>query len=140
MSVEVERKIVVAARVEDVWKAVGDFGALADWHPGIATCDVERNGPSVYRHLRAHDGGEFLEREVAEHDEAEDHSYAYEIVSSPLPVSNYRSVFRVVPDDGGAKIVWSGEFEAHGVAPQDAAHAVADIYEAGLANLKKQFA
>jgi hypothetical protein len=140
MSVEVERKVVVPAAVEDVWKAVGDFGAVAAWHPAIATCDVERNGPVVFRHLRTHDGGEFLEREVAEHDEPTDHSYAYEIVSSPLPVSNYRSVFRVLPADGGAKIVWSSEFEADGVSPQEAARIVAGIYEAGLESLKAKFA
>lgn len=140
MTVEVERKVVVTAAVEDVWKAVGDFGALASWHPAVATCDVERNGPVVYRHLRTHDGGEFLEREVAEHDEPEDHSYTYEIVSSPLPVSNYRSVFRVLPEGEGARVEWSSHFEAEGVAPQEAAKAVAGIYEAGLENLKKQFA
>ena len=140
MSVEVERKISVPASVEDVWRKIGDFGALAAWHPAVETCDVERNGPVVYRHLRTIDGGEFLEREVAEHDEATDHSYTYEIVSSPLPVSNYRSVFRVLPDDGGARVVWYSEFEAAGVAPNEAAAIVAGIYEAGLQGIKQQFA
>lgn len=140
MTVEVERKVVVPASVEDVWQAVGDFGALASWHPAVATCDVERNGTIVYRHLRTVDGGEFLEREVAEHDEPTDHSYAYEIVSSPLPVSSYRSVFRVLPESDGARVVWSSEFEAQGVSTKEAAQAVAGIYEAGLASIKKQFA
>ncbi len=140
MTVEVERKVVVPAAVETVWRAIGDFGAMAAWHPAIATCDVERNGTVVYRHLRTHDGGEFLEREVAEHDDAHDHSYSYEIVSSPLPVSNYRSVLRVLREEDGTKVVWSSEFEAEGVTTHEAARAVAGVYEAGLANIKQRFA
>jgi hypothetical protein len=139
MTVEVHRKVVVLAPVEEVWRQVGDFGAINGWHPAIATCDVERNGPAIYRHLRTHDGGEFLEREVAEHNEETDHSYAYEIVSSPLPVSNYQSVFRVVPDDAGARVEWSSHFEADGATEQEAARVVAGIYEAGLENIKQQF-
>ncbi|MEO1090397.1 MAG: SRPBCC family protein [Pseudomonadota bacterium] len=139
MSVEVERKVRVPASVETVWQAIGDFGALADWHPGVATCDVERNGALVHRHLRTVDGGEILEREVGEH--AEDHSYTYEILSSPLPVSQYRAILRVLPDGNGAKIIWSSEFEAAaGTTPQDAAHVVAGIYDAGLDALAKRFA
>jgi len=140
MTVEVERKVVVPAPVEEVWREVGDFGAIRSWHPAIATCDVERNGPAIYRHLRTHDGGEFLEREIAEHDEVTDHSYAYEIVSSPLPVSNYQSVFRVLPHDDGTRVEWSSHFEAEGVSEHEAARAVAAVYEAGLENIKKQFA
>jgi len=140
MTVEVHRKVVVPASVDEVWRQVGDFGAIRSWHPAIATCDVERNGPQVYRHLRTHDGSEFLEREIAEHDEVADRSYSYEIVSSPLPVSNYQSVFRVVPDDAGARVEWSSHFEADGATEHEAAQAVAGVYEAGLDSIKQRFA
>jgi uncharacterized protein YndB with AHSA1/START domain len=140
MTVEVHRKVVVPASVEEVWRRVGDFGAIKQWHPAIAICDVERNGPQIYRHLRTHDGGEFLEREVAEHDEGTEHSYAYEIVSSPLPVRNYQAVFRVVPDAAGARVEWSSHFEADGASEHDAAAAVAGVYEAGLDSIQQQFA
>lgn len=138
MTVEVERKVVVDANPEDVWAAIGDFGAIADWHPAIATCDVERNGRIVHRHLRTVDGGEILERETQEDDVA--HSYGYEILSSPLPVSSYRSVFRVLPEGHGSRIEWSSEFEAEGVTPQEAAAVIAGIYEAGLEAIKAKFA
>jgi uncharacterized protein YndB with AHSA1/START domain len=140
MTVEVERKVVVPASVEEVWRRVGDFGAIKSWHPAIATCDVERNGPQIFRHLRTHDGGEFLEREIAEHDDETDHSYAYEIVWSPLPVSNYQSVFRVVPHEEGARVEWSSHFEADGTTEHEAALVVAGVYEAGLESIRRQFA
>jgi len=140
MTVEVERKVVVAASVDEVWRKVGDFGSIRAWHPAVATCDVERNGQQIYRHLRTHDGAEILEREIAAHDDEADHSYAYEIVSSPLPVSNYQAVFRVLPDDAGARVEWSSHFEAKGATEHEAALAIAAIYEAGLDAIAKQFA
>lgn len=138
MAVEVERKIVINATPDDVWAVIGDFGAISDWHPAVATCDVERNGSLVHRHLRLEGGGEILERETQEDQAA--HSYGYEIVSSPLPVSSYRSVFRVFPDGTGSRIEWSGEFEAEGVTPNEAAEVIAGIYEAGLNSIAARFA
>ncbi|TVQ29902.1 MAG: SRPBCC family protein [Geminicoccaceae bacterium] len=138
MTVEVERKQTVRATPEEVWAVVGDFGALADWHPAVAVCDVERHGEIVHRHIRTVDGAEMLEREIGDH--PDDHSYTYEILSSPLPVRQYRSIFRVVPDDEGAKVIWSSTFEAEGVPLEEAAMAITAIYDAGLRSIAERFA
>ncbi|MFW5679286.1 MAG: SRPBCC family protein [Pseudomonadota bacterium] len=138
MTVEVERKLNVSATPEEVWAVVGDFGALADWHPMVATCDVERHGEVVHRHIRTVDGGELLEREIGDH--PDDHSYTYEILSSPLPVRQYRAIFRVLPDNGGSKVIWSSTFEPADVPIDEAAMAVTAIFDAGLRSIAERFA
>ncbi len=138
MTVEVERKQTVPATPEQVWAVVGDFGALADWHPGVATCDVERHGEVIHRHIRTVDGGEILERELGDH--PDDHSYTYEILSSPLPVRDYRAIFRVVAAPEGSKVIWSSTFEPADVSVEEAAAAIAAIYDAGLASIAQRFA
>ncbi len=138
MSVEVERKLTVRATPAEVWAVMGDFGALADWHPDVATCDVERHGDVVHRHIRTVDGAELLERELGDH--PDDHSYTYEILSSPLPVRDYRAILRVVPAPEGAKILWSSSFEPEGTSIEEAARTIAAIYDAGLDAIAKRFA
>lgn len=138
MTVEVERKQTVRATPDEVWAVVGDFGALSEWHPAVAVCDVERYGSVVHRHIRTVDGDEFLEREVGEH--PEEHSYTYEILSSPLPVRQYRAVFRVVPAPEGATVVWCSSFEPAEASTEKAVQMVSSIYDLGLASIAKRFA
>jgi hypothetical protein len=138
MTIEVERKQKVNASPDEVWAVVGDFGALAAWHPGVAICDVERHGDVVHRHIRTVDGGEILERESGDHPET--HSYTYEILSSPLPVRDYRAIFRVLPAAEGSTVVWCSTFEPVDVPAAEAAAVIAGIYESGLAAIAQRFA
>ena len=138
MSVEVERKQTVRAKPEEVWAVVGDFGALADWHPEVATCDVERHGEVIHRHIRTVDGAERLERELGDH--PADYSYTYEILSSPLPVRDHRAIFRVVAAPEGSTVIWSSTFEPADASVEEAAKLITAIYEAGLESIAKRFA
>lgn len=58
-------------------------------------------------------------------------TYAYTIVSGPLPVANYRSTISVLPDGGGSKVVWTGKYDAKGAPDADAKKAINGVYESG---------
>ncbi len=122
--------------VGEVWKLIGGFNALPEWHPAVASSALEEGG-SV-RRLALAGGGEIVER-LERLDDSE-HVYRYAIESSPLPVANYVAEIRVTENpEGGCVVEWSSNFEASGAPESDATRAIRDIYTAGFDNLKKLF-
>ena len=119
---------------EKVWDLIGQFNALADWHPAVEKSTLEEGG--TMRRLALVGGGEIVEKLVPTEEE---HTYEYSILSSPLPVMNYNSKIRVVEDGEGAKVEWSSTFEPSGASETDAVQAIQGIYQAGFDNLKKMF-
>ena len=121
---------------DELWKMIGQFNALPDWHPAVVTSKLEDGGK--VRRLSIMGGAEIVER--LEKIDDGDRLYRYSIVSGPLPVANYTATLRVRDDGKGNSIVdWSSEFEPAGAAEKDAVKAVQGIYQAGFDSLKKMF-
>ena len=121
---------------EEVWKLLGQFNALPDWHPAVTSSKLEDGGS--LRRLSLLGGGEIVER--LEKIEDGDRLYRYSIVSGPLPVANYTATLRVKEDAAGKAIVqWSSDFDPAGASEADATAAVQEIYKAGFDNLRKLF-
>ena len=67
-------------------------------------------------------------------------SQTYSIVDGPLPVANYMSTIRVVPEtDMSCRVKWKGNFEASGAPDEAAQKVVRGIYTAGLSALADRF-
>ncbi len=136
-------KVSLSAKLDvsgsQVWDLIGKFSALPDWHPGIESSEIEEEeeGRGVIRRLHLLGGGTVVER-LERLDETE-HLYSYEILESPLPVSNYHGTLRVREEEGGCTVEWSSEFEPKGAPEQDAVATIQGIFDAGLENLKKMF-
>jgi len=121
---------------DDVWKLIGQFNALPDWHPAVTSSKLEDGGR--IRRLSLLGGGEIVER--LEQIEQGDRLYRYSIVSGPLPVANYTATLRVKEDGKGkATVEWSSEFDPAGATETDATAAVQEIYKAGFEKLRKLF-
>lgn len=121
---------------DQIWKLIGQFNALPDWHPAVQSSKLEDSGR--VRRLSLLGGGEIVER--LEMIDEKERIYRYSIVSGPLPVANYTATLRVRDDGAGNSLVdWSSEFEPVGAAEGDAMKAVQGIYQAGFDNLKKMF-
>jgi hypothetical protein len=108
LAIELQREVEVAASPDEVWRVIGDFCAIADWHPVIASCQIEEQGDGkIQRILMTEDQG-ILREQLLQIDEA-GYSYTYSILESPLPVSGYVSTLGVL--EGGAPdtaiVVWS---------------------------------
>ena len=73
-------------------------------------------------------GGEFVEHLVSWNNKKR--SYTYTIISSPLPVTDYRSTIHVVPAAGGSALVWTSTYKAKGTSDADAKKAIDGIYGA----------
>lgn len=121
---------------DQVWRLIGGFNALPDWHPLVAKSELEGGGS--LRKLTLPTGETIVEK--LEHSDDDARTYTYSIVDSPLPVSSYNATIKVSDDaDGkGCTVEWSSGFEASGD-ENTAIKAVQGIYEAGLQNLEKMF-
>ena len=70
---------------EALWKKIGDFCGVADWHPAIEKCVLSADGKQ--RTLSLKGGGTIVE--ALENLDDAGHAYTYTIISGPLPVANY---------------------------------------------------
>ncbi|MDG3002549.1 SRPBCC family protein [Paludisphaera mucosa] len=115
---------------EEVWRLIGGFGTLHDWHPVISGSEVSEGGR--VRRLTT-SGGDVIVERLEAFDEA-GRSYSYSFIESPFPVSKYRATLRVrEADDGrGSRVDWSGEFLPDGVTDEEAVELFQGIYNGGL--------
>ncbi len=112
-----------------VWKKVGDFCGIANWHPAIAKCELS-HGKKI-RTLSLKGGGTIVERLLKWNSKGM--NYSYTIVSSPLPVTHYVSTIKVVPDGSGSDAIWTGKYKAKkGTSDADAKKVIDGIYKAGM--------
>lgn len=135
---EVKRSLALNVPAAEVWKLIGGFGDIPDWHPAAASCTLHDERGETRRVISLVGGGSITERLVAQDDAAMSCTYA--IVESPLPVSEYQSTISVTPSSGGCEVQWSGRFEPAGVPATRAEEVVAGIYDAGLGALATRFA
>ena len=120
---------------DQVWKRIGDFFNLADWHPAVVSSDAEGDGQK--RRIVLADGNEVIE-ELVEKDDGE-RRYTYTMTNpGPLPLTNYKATLSVEADGSGSKVTWSGRFEPVGD-EADARGAIENVYQAGFDNLARMF-
>ncbi len=133
------RSVVVSGTPSEVWAMVGPFCAIKNWLPPVGSCEESGKSPLI-RTLVTKDGSAtFVERQVARSDSA--HYYSYVFVSSPLPVSRYKSTIEVTPRrDGQSIVTWSASYTPHAGRDGDAKEALGGIYDAGLASIQVQAA
>lgn len=134
---KVHMQTEVDASADDVWRLIGGFNTLPEWHPLVQKSELERGG--VMRRLSLFGGGSIIER--LEHFSNNERQYTYSIIDANLPVRNYISSIRVRESAAGkALIEWSSEFEvAQGATEVDAVKTIEGIYQSGFENLRKLF-
>lgn len=129
---QVTRTLQLTQTSAEVWRLIGDFCDIDDWHPGVRSCDLKATEGGLYRVLVTGDGAEFQEQRIAAEQGL---SYTYRITKSPLPIDGYTATLSVEPV-GGALVAWSARFSSEDPAMEDA---VAALIEAGLAGIETMF-
>jgi Polyketide cyclase / dehydrase and lipid transport len=135
---------VIDASADTVWSRVRDFNALPAWHPAIADSRIENNQPSdrvgCVRHFHTQDGGMIRERLLALSDY--DFSCMYEILESPMGVSNYVATLKLTPvTDGGRTFAeWSAEFDCPEGREAELSQTIGQgVFQGGLDALKRHY-
>jgi Polyketide cyclase / dehydrase and lipid transport len=115
------------ASPDALWKKIGGFCGIGDWHPAVEKCVLSADGKQRTLSLK---GGGTLVEGLESVDDA-NHTYTYTILSGPLPVANYHSTISVSPDPKGSSLKWIGKYDAKGASDADAKKVIDGIYEGG---------
>ena len=125
----------------DVWRRVRDFNALPEWTPFVAESRIEGNAPAhqvgCIRNFRLRDGGVIRERLLALSDY--DMSCSYEILESPMGVTDYVATLALTPVTDGNRtfISWEARFDcAPGRESELVAHVGGNVFQAAFDVLK----
>ncbi len=141
---KVYRSMVIPAPIDDVWARVRAFDSVAAWNPAVATASMESGNATTVgaiRRLEIVDGSRFRETLLA-HSDLE-RFYSYDILESPLPVTNYRSTHSFLEITAGNQTlsIWQGRFDCAPDAAGELARLVGDdIYLNGLEGLRLHLA
>lgn len=107
-----DEKIAIAAPPDEVWAAIKDFAAFAEWNPAVTKCTAEGgNAPGATRVITLKSGGELTESLDEYNDK--DKMYAYRLAKENIevfPVSFYSATITVKPAGDGSEVEWSGRF------------------------------
>lgn len=135
VALESTYKDVSTSPAATVWKEIGDFCGIANWHPAVAKCELSHGNKICTLSLQG--GGTIVERKLKWDDKGM--SYSYTIVSSPLPVTHYFSTIKVIPEGPVSQVVWTGTYKAKkGTSDADAQKTIDGIYKAGLDKLSHE--
>ena len=132
---EVKQSVRLPAPVTEVWKRIGGFNALPDWHPMVEKSELAKGGQE--RKLTLPGGATITEKLESKDDKS--YRYSYSITDSPLPVADYHSTIEVHEEGKESVVEWMGRFEPKGTSAEDAQKAIQDMYQAGMDNLTKMF-
>ncbi|WP_181701461.1 SRPBCC family protein [Chthonobacter albigriseus] len=114
------------------WEVIGDFCAIATWHPDVATCVMgERDGKPA-RTVTLKDGGVIVDKLDAY--DPSTLTYVISTVESPWPIQWMMAKLSTKPDDeGGAGVKWVGTFEPKaGTTDADAKIPVEAFFKRGV--------
>jgi hypothetical protein len=136
-ALEVTKTATLAASPDVVWKTIGGFCGIGDWHPVIETCVLSNKDGKQHRTLTLKGGGTIVEEERSVDDKKM--TYTYAILSGPpLPVEDYTSTIMVAPEGRGSKVTWMGTFKAKGASDDKAVEVIGSVYEAGLKGIAEK--
>jgi hypothetical protein len=140
-NIKVVMSVELKASPADVWKTIGAFDKLQDWHPAVASTSMQGSPTQVgtIRVLHLNGGGDIKEELTSYSDK--DTTLTYRILESPLPVANYESYLYVTDaGKGHSLVVWGSTFDAAGGASDAKAKSVImGVYKAGFDTLAKKF-
>ena len=140
---EMNLSVEVGSAADVVWKIVGNFNGMPDWHPLVRTSVLEAAEGGVGRRLTI--GGDRAgHRELSERLVAFDSSareYSYTIIAGPVPFTDYVGRFRVVPaGTGRCALEYRGRYKpGAGRSESEASERIRTFYEAALSHLPVLF-
>ena len=133
----VVKSTVLDAPVEAVWDVIRDFNGHDQWHPAIASSQIERGRPAdmigSVRNFRLGDGSNLREQLLTLSDL--ETAYSYCLLDTPVPLFNYVSHVRLTSVTDGDRTFWEWEsrFDTPAGRSEELAAMVGDdIYVAGF--------
>ena len=113
---------------DDIWKLVRQFGALADYMPGVETCTVDGDVRTLQMM------GIEIKEQLREVDD-DTRRLTYSVVESPMTnMVSHEATIAIDPEGSGSHLTWSVEVE-----PADLLPVFQGAYDNAVAALKTKF-
>lgn len=141
---KIYRTSVIPAPIDEVWSVVGDFAAMADWHPVVRETRVnEGDDPGTVgavRNCALEDGSALVERLTGLSNE--DYRMSYDFLEIDMPMSDVSSemVLHRVVDTDQTFIEWRMQFKPEAGSEDMLDEALSGILQAGFDSLKQRYA
>jgi hypothetical protein len=106
--IAVDESAIIDAPLGEVWALIRDFNSHADWHPAIASSEIEGGRASdAIGAVRAFTltGGERLREELLALSDVGP-SFSYRILTSDVPLLNYTAHVRLRAVTASARTYW----------------------------------
>lgn len=129
-------KVVVTRRfnatADKVWAVIGGFATIDEWHPGIASARLYKEGNGLIRELRLGDGSSYVIERLEALNDAK-RTYTYSIIGGTMPVENYLATMRVLEDDMGRAALghWVATFDTS-ADPAELEPLVQNVFSSGF--------
>lgn len=141
MKINVVRSTVIKAPIDRVWGVLRDFNSHCHWHPAIVDSRMENDldGDVVggVRRFSFADGDEL--REQLLHHSDRNHTMAYSILDSSLPLVEYVATIHLKPVTDGNQTFWNwrAQFRTSDNRASELEHLVSrQVFEAGFTGLR----
>lgn len=141
---KVTEEITINASPDAVWKVVGDFAGIANWHPAVEKGEATKgNEVGSVRTLAIKGGGKMVE-EIEGYDAENKVIKIRALDGGAVPATNFSMMIAVTPEGSGTKVTWRGAFYrayTNNDPPPDqndeaAVKAVTAVFKSGLDSLK----
>jgi len=127
----------LAVDPKTLWKQIGSFDSVGDWHPMLESVEMVREGKDVTR-IAHGNAGEQTER--LQRLDPRRHFYRYTLERSSIPVCDYTGEFRIDPaGDAASTVVWSAKFELTDEGDGRTVEFVRKFLHVGTEALKQKF-
>jgi mxaD protein len=134
----ITESVRIPLHADILWRRIGGFGAVGDWHPMLAKLEGQGDHVGALRIAWTRQGDRQVER--LESFDPAGHTYGYRVESSPLPVRDYEGVFQIIDEDMAvSRVLWTARFEVAGGEEAKTVEMVRSFLRAGLENLKKLY-
>jgi hypothetical protein len=136
---------VLDAPVARVWAIVRDFNGLPAFMPPVAESRIEDRRPAdqvgCVRNFSMKDGGRLREKLLALSDW--DYTQTYNILESPMPLTNYLATLHLIPITDGDRtfIEWTADFDCDPKDEQGLVQRIGQgVFQAAFDELKRMLA
>jgi hypothetical protein len=130
--------VCLPVEADRLWRDIGSFGAVGNWHPMLSAVDSQGDVAGALRTTHSQDGTTHVER-LRDYNAAQC-IYRYEMQSTPMRVRDYIGEFRVDDNgDGTSTVTWSAHFELSDGNGDDTAQQIERFIKAGTDGLKRRF-
>ncbi|MEU9117388.1 SRPBCC family protein [Streptomyces sp. NPDC048483] len=136
------RTIVLPADPDTVWRTIGRFDALAEWHPQVPPSvledDADPETPGAVRAFTLDGTVVARERLLAKDDTTR--SYRYTVLDPFLPVTDYQATLTAAHHEQGTEVRWTATYAGAAEAVPQVEEIFGDgVYGVGLRALGERF-